>query len=109
MKNLINLSNTQWLTICLVMLLALSDSARAADTNYNLTGSWNNGSEKISEYQGRLTIFINNRARGPFLGWYTGENTLAVNFTDDGGCCTGNVTGGGEIIRWSNGTKWVRD
>ncbi len=96
------------LPTCL-LLLGMSAPASATDASYNLAGSWNNGSEVISEYQGKLTIFINKRTRGPFLGWYTSGNTIAVSFTDDNGCCTGSITGEGEIIRWSNGTKWVRD
>jgi len=89
-----------------IILLIFSTSVLAT---YNLSGSWNNGKEHIFQYKGKLTVFIENKKRGPFLGWYTGDNSIAVNFTDDGGCCIGNITGNGEIIRWSNGSKWVKD
>ena len=88
--------------------LLLSSAAFAAD-HPPLTGTWNNGSEMIQEYDGKLTVFVSKRTRGPFFGWFTSSNSIAVSFTDDGGCCTATITGDGEVLRWSNGTKWVKD
>ena len=90
-------------------MLMVSTTLFAESPVYNLSGNWNNGNEYISQYQGRLTVFVNKKKRGPFIGWYTADNSIAVNFTDSGGCCTAKITGDGEIIRWSNGTKWVKD
>jgi hypothetical protein len=46
-------------------------------------------------------------ARGPFRGQYTGPRTIRVDFTDDPGCCSGELVDD-DTIRWSNGTGWRR-
>ena len=106
----LDFSKSSLIAIVLFSFLSITSSAVFAESSdYNLSGYWNNGKEYISQYQGKLTVFVNKRKRGPFLGWYTGAKTIAVNFSDSGGCCTAKITGDGEIIRWSNGTKWMKD
>jgi len=73
--------------------------------DYDLTGAW--GDATISQSGDSLTVSMPDR--GPFDGWYTDPDTIEVSFVDDPGCCTGDISGGGEVIRWSNGTTWVKD
>lgn len=80
-----------------------------------IKGSWNNGSELIMQSHNRtkLTIYINNKQRGPFEGTYfryhNGVHLISVNFPDDPGCCTGRVENGGNTIHWSNNSAWAKD
>lgn len=77
------------------------------EIKYNLSGTWAGGQATIRQYYDNLTIQIGRR--GPFLGWFTGPDSIAVNFTDDPGCCTAKITGNGEVLRWSNNSKWLKE
>jgi hypothetical protein len=72
---------------------------------FNLTGMW--GAATILQSGDSLTVTIPNR--GTFQGIYIDPVIISVTFTDDPGCCTGTVSGGGEVIRWSNGSTWIKN
>lgn len=74
---------------------------------YNLSGVWAGGQATIRQYNGNLTVYVGRR--GPFMGWFNGPDSIAVNFTDDPGCCTAKITGDGEVLRWSNHSKWLKE
>lgn len=76
-------------------------------TYYNLTGTWNKGNDRINQYNDKLIVWIGQN-RGPFNGYFTGINSISVNFVDVRGCCTAEITEGGKIIRWSNNTIWAK-
>jgi hypothetical protein len=74
---------------------------------YDLSGTWAGGQATIQQYHGNLTVYVGRR--GPFRGWFTGPYSIAVSFTDDPGCCTARITGNGEVLRWSNHSKWLKE
>jgi hypothetical protein len=82
------------------------DGASVAPALPVVAGTYNRGTANMVRNGNGFIVRLSN-GRGPFVGSYTGGNTIRVNFVDDRGCCTGAVVG--NQIRWSNGTVWRRD
>lgn len=85
-----------------------STSNGVSDTA-SIAGSWGKGGAIIEGTGATFVVKLPNSGRGPFNGKFTGPRKVDVTFYDDPGCCTGTVVDGNEVIRWSNGTAWVRD
>lgn len=75
----------------------------------SLAGSWGHGGAVIEGSGPNFVVTMPQVGRGPFKGKFTGPRAIDVAFFDDPGCCTGTVLDGHDVIRWSNGTTWVRD
>ncbi|WP_020561122.1 hypothetical protein [Thiofilum flexile] len=105
--------------VALLLLLGLLNASTCvqAESTMNtpipIDGSWNNGSEQITQSKTHLTVYVDHKRRGPFRGRFykfqDGEQLIFVDFTDDTGCCTGRINTSGKTIVWSNNSTWTKD
>jgi len=88
-------------------------SANMPGHNFDLSGEWHDGYSpcRIEQSGETLNVWINTstKARGPFSGRYTSQNTIKVDFTDDPNkaCCSATIADN-NTINWDNGFTWKR-